>query len=259
MSDDRNPPPAVPDDSPNLSDEALLAGLVDGRLDALDTFYERYRSMAYGIARRITADDALAEDVVQEAFLGVWRGAANYVAGRGSVKTWLLAIVHHRAVDAVRRRRATVDLPDETEGALTPGQLVAPDVWPDIAARLDEAVVADALAAQPGSQTVLLAADNGSASGLGVVGADGTVKLAMRGLAPTAGTQVYTAWSISGGGAPVPIGEFTVGSDGTATGTAHAPAPAAGVVVALTLEAHPGATTPTLPIVAKGVARPASG
>jgi len=116
-----------------------------------------------------------------------------------------------------------------------------------------------ALAAQPGSQTVLLAADNGSASGLGVVGADGTVKLAMRGLAPTAGTQVYTAWSISGGGAPVPIGEFTVGSDGTATGTAHAPAPAAGVVVALTLEAHPGATTPTLPIVAKGVARPASG
>jgi len=152
MSDDRNPPPAVPDDSPNLSDEALLAGLVDGRLDALDTFYERYRSMAYGIARRITADDALAEDVVQEAFLGVWRGAANYVAGRGSVKTWLLAIVHHRAVDAVRRRRATVDLPDETEGALTPGQLVAPDVWPDIAARLDEAVVADALAALPDAQ-----------------------------------------------------------------------------------------------------------
>jgi len=152
MSDDRNPLPAVPDDSPNLSDEALLAGLVDGRLDALDTFYERYRSMAYGIARRITADEALAEDVVQEAFLGVWRGAANYVAGRGSVKTWLLAIVHHRAVDAVRRRRATVDLPDETEGALTPGQLVAPDVWPDIAARLDEAVVADALGALPDAQ-----------------------------------------------------------------------------------------------------------
>ena len=152
MSDDRNPPPAVPVDSRNLSDEALLAGLVDGRLDALDTFYERYRSMAYGIARRITADDALAEDVVQEAFLGVWRGAANYVAGRGSVKTWLLAIVHHRAVDAVRRRRATVDLPDETEGALTPGPLVAPDVWPDIAARLDEAVVADALAALPDAQ-----------------------------------------------------------------------------------------------------------
>ena len=116
-----------------------------------------------------------------------------------------------------------------------------------------------ALAAQPGSQTVLLAADNGSASGLGVVGADGTVKLAMRGLTPTTGTQVYTAWSISGAGAPVPIGEFTVGSDGTATGTAHAPAPSPGVVLALTLEPHAGATVPTLPIVAKGVARPASG
>jgi RNA polymerase sigma factor (sigma-70 family) len=149
MSDDRPSPTTVSADPPDVSDEVLLAGLVAGRLDALDTFYERYRTMAYGIARRITADDTLAEDVVQEAFLGVWRGAGNYTPGRGSVRTWLLAIVHHRAIDAVRRRRATVDLPDESEGALTPGALVSPDVWPDIAARLDEAVVADALAALP--------------------------------------------------------------------------------------------------------------
>ena len=54
----------------------------------------------------------LAEDVVQDAFLGAWRNAARYVEGRGSVKTWLLAIVHHRAIDAVRRRRPTTELPD---------------------------------------------------------------------------------------------------------------------------------------------------
>ena len=50
----------------------------------------------------------LAEDVVQDAFLGAWRNAARYVEGRGSVKTWLLSIVHHRAIDAVRRRRPTI-------------------------------------------------------------------------------------------------------------------------------------------------------
>jgi hypothetical protein len=116
-----------------------------------------------------------------------------------------------------------------------------------------------ALAARPGSQAALLAADDGSVSGLGVVGADGTVRLAMRGLAATSGSQVYTAWAIGGDGIPVAIGELTVAGDGTAVAVAHAPAAEAGVVLALTLEPHPGATKPGGPIVAKGVARPASG
>ena len=103
MSDARLEPAAVPGSPAAIGDEELLAGLAAGRLEALDVLYERYKTMAYGIARRITGDDSLAEDVVQEAFLGAWRNADRYVAGRGSVKTWLLAIVHHRAIDAVRR------------------------------------------------------------------------------------------------------------------------------------------------------------
>jgi RNA polymerase sigma-70 factor (ECF subfamily) len=152
MSDDRRALTTAPGDPPDLSDEALLARLIAGRLDALDTFYERYRTMAYGIARRITTDDALAEDVVQEAFLGVWRGAAGYVAGRGSIRTWLLSIVHHRAIDAVRRRRAVSDLPDETDGAQTPEPLVAPDIWNEVSAHLDGAAVSEALATLPEAQ-----------------------------------------------------------------------------------------------------------
>ena len=134
------------------SDEELLAGLAAGRLESLDTLYERYASMAYGIARRITSDDALAEDVVQDAFLGAWRSAERYVAGRGSVKTWLLAIVHHRAIDAVRRRRPASELPDEAEGARTPDPLTLPDVWGEVAGRLDADAVRQALDALPAAQ-----------------------------------------------------------------------------------------------------------
>ena len=97
------------------ADRAVLVRLADGELDALEDLYDRYKTMAYSIAYRITNDASLAEDVVQEAFLGVWRNATRYVEGRGSVKTWLLAIVHHRAIDAVRRRRPTSELPDTAD------------------------------------------------------------------------------------------------------------------------------------------------
>ena len=93
------------------ADRAVLALVTAGQLDALQELYDRYRIMAYSIALRITTDPSLAEDVVQDAFLGVWRNASRYVEGRGSVKTWLLSIVHHRAIDAVRRRRPTSELP----------------------------------------------------------------------------------------------------------------------------------------------------
>jgi RNA polymerase sigma factor (sigma-70 family) len=151
MSDDRGAP-STAQGLRELTDEDLLAGLAAGSLDALDSLYERYRTMAYAIARRITADDALAEDVVQDAFLGVWRGAVGYAAGRGSVRTWLLAIVHHRAVDTLRRRRPVSALPEEADGLTTPPQLITPDIWPDVAARIDGAVVADALRALPEAQ-----------------------------------------------------------------------------------------------------------
>ena len=126
------------------ADRAVLERVAAGELDALDELYDRYKTMAYSIAYRITNDATLAEDVVQDAFLGAWRNAARYVHGRGSVKTWLLSIVHHRAIDAVRRRRPTSELPD-TE--LVPPQLRLPDVWSEVAVALDADMVRTALAA----------------------------------------------------------------------------------------------------------------
>ena len=126
------------------ADRDVLARVSNGELDALQELYDRYRTMAYSIALRITADASLAEDVVQDAFLGVWRNASRYVEGRGSVKTWVLAIVHHRAVDAVRRRRPTTELPERED--IPPPQLTVPDIWPDVAAELDRAEITAALA-----------------------------------------------------------------------------------------------------------------
>lgn len=125
------------------ADRRVLVELGEGRLDALETLYDRYRAMAFAIALRITGDSTLAEDVVQDAFLGVWRHADRYVEGRGSVKTWLLSIVHHRAIDAVRRRRPSVELPDPE--LPPPPQLVAADVWPEVAGRLDAVEIRAAL------------------------------------------------------------------------------------------------------------------
>jgi RNA polymerase sigma factor (sigma-70 family) len=131
-------------------DRRILARVAGGELDALEALYDRYRTVAYSIALRVTGDGALAEDVLQDAFLGAWRHAARYVEGRGSVKTWLLAIVHHRAVDAVRRRRPATALP-ETED-LAPPALTLPDVWGEVSADLDADTVREALAILPDAQ-----------------------------------------------------------------------------------------------------------
>ena len=131
--------PSLADDA----DRAVLERVASGQLDALEELYDRYRTMAYSIALRITADASTAEDVVQDAFLGAWRNAGRYVEGRGSVKTWLLSIVHHRAVDALRRRRPTTGLPDAE--SVPPAALTLPDVWPEVAAGLDRAAVRSAL------------------------------------------------------------------------------------------------------------------
>jgi RNA polymerase sigma-70 factor (ECF subfamily) len=117
--------------------------LASGDLGALDRLYEHYGAMSFSIAFRITGDRAAAEDVVQDAFLGAWRNAARYADGRGTVRTWLLSIVHHRAIDAVRRRRQTSELPDADIGL--PEALTVPDTWAEVEGALDRTAVQAAL------------------------------------------------------------------------------------------------------------------
>jgi RNA polymerase sigma-70 factor (ECF subfamily) len=133
------------------TDEELVARLAAGVDEAaLSELYDRYQAAMYGLAMRITNDAALAQDAVQEAFVGIWRNAARYAEGRASVRTWMLSIAHHRAIDIVRRRRATSPLPefDEINEALT-----TPDVWPEVARAADAAEVRRAIATLPEAQS----------------------------------------------------------------------------------------------------------
>jgi RNA polymerase sigma-70 factor, ECF subfamily len=86
------------------ADGDLLVGVKAGDAAAFELLYDRHSRAAYGLAYRILGEATAAEDVVQEAFLTVWRQAATYGPERGTVRAWLLAIVHHRAIDHVRRR-----------------------------------------------------------------------------------------------------------------------------------------------------------
>ena len=93
-----------------LPDEALPALVARSDDEALAELYDRYGRPAYALAVRIVRDPALAQDAVQDAFLTAWRTAASFDPARGTAATWLLTLVHRRAVDVVRRedrRRAS--------------------------------------------------------------------------------------------------------------------------------------------------------
>lgn len=105
-------------DLAHLSEEACVALVARGDEQALAELYDRLGAAAYGLARRILRDERLAEDAVQEGFLDLWRGAGRYLPERGRASSWLLMLVHRRAVDLVRRserRRAELadDVPEE--------------------------------------------------------------------------------------------------------------------------------------------------
>ena len=94
-----------------LSDRELVARVAAGDTAALGEVYRRYSNLVFGLARRVTGDDALAEDVTQEVFVYLWSQPERFDASRGTLRAWLGVLAHRRSVDSVRResRRSRVE------------------------------------------------------------------------------------------------------------------------------------------------------
>src|SRR4051812_50158986 len=86
-----------------LGDEELMVLVAEHDADAFEVVYDRHGSAAYSLAYRTTGQQSLAEEVVQDAFMTVWRMGLRFRPEGGSLRPWLLSIVHKRALDAPRR------------------------------------------------------------------------------------------------------------------------------------------------------------
>ena len=131
------------------TDSALIGRVGAGDGAALMALYDRHNRAAFGLAYRILGDAATAEEVVQDAFLSLWRNAKSFDTSRGGVRTWLLTIVHNRAIDRIRAaksRGSTVEL----EVADFAG--IADDPWDQVTDQLDGAQVREAVAELPPDQ-----------------------------------------------------------------------------------------------------------
>jgi RNA polymerase sigma-70 factor, ECF subfamily len=115
----------------HLSDEALVALVARGDEDALAELYDRVGRIAYGLALRILRDERHAEDAVQEAFLQVWRRAGTFRPERAKASTWVLTLVHRRAVDLVRReeRRQAEPFTDDAGAVLEAAEQTDEAAW----------------------------------------------------------------------------------------------------------------------------------
>jgi RNA polymerase sigma factor (sigma-70 family) len=115
-------------------DHDLVRRIEAGDEEAFRRLFRRYAPNALSLARRVVRQPFLAEEIVQEAFLAVWRNPRGYDQGRGSVRSWLMGMVHHRAVDLVRREESQRR---RAEDARTDDLVVLEDVADAVAEELD--------------------------------------------------------------------------------------------------------------------------
>ena len=107
----------------DLADEEVMQLVQGGNPRAFELLYDRHGGAAFSLAYRMVGNRVTAEDVTQEAFLSIWRSRLRYDEARGSVRTWVLGIVHNRAIDALRRsfvhdrRRETMEGVEERHEA----------------------------------------------------------------------------------------------------------------------------------------------
>jgi RNA polymerase sigma-70 factor (ECF subfamily) len=131
-------------------DDELIAAVARGDQPALLSLYDRHGRTGYGLAYRILGDAGAAEEAVQDAYLRIWRRASTFDASRGGARSWLLTIVHHCAIDLLRRRAGAPPVVaglDEMANRRS-----VPDAWSEISGRIESERVRTAVETLPGEQ-----------------------------------------------------------------------------------------------------------
>lgn len=144
----------------HISDEHLLAAIASGDIEAMEILYQRYSRVLYSLAYRMVADQQVAEDLVQEAFLAVWRRASSYAPHAGAARSWLFSIVHHRTIDYLRtvHRRSVLTQVTWLDAEQDEHHAVS-DVWEKTWLSVQSTQMREALAklAEPQRQVIELA------------------------------------------------------------------------------------------------------
>jgi RNA polymerase sigma-70 factor, ECF subfamily len=139
------------EDIRSLADEDVMQLVQGGDPRAFEILYDRHGGAAFSVAYRVVGDRLAAEDISQEAFLSIWRSRLRYRPERGSVRTWVLGIVHHRAVDSLRRN--LIHERRRSHGVEQAEEQEAPELTEVEAARREEArMVRRALDSLPDEQ-----------------------------------------------------------------------------------------------------------
>src|SRR6266536_2569555 len=129
-----------------LSDEALIRAIAARAVWAMEPLYQRYSRLLYSLAYRMVADHQVAEDLLQDSFIAVWRHAASYSPQIGAVQSWLVSIIHHRTIDYLRATRRRIGLNKVTLDDVEHDESVAsPDVWDEAWLAVQASQVREAL------------------------------------------------------------------------------------------------------------------
>jgi RNA polymerase sigma factor (sigma-70 family) len=141
-----------------LTDEALLKAIAEGKEWAFEQLFRRYNRMLYSLAYHLVADQLVAEDIIQDSFLSIWRRASSYSPRSGPARNWLISIVYHRAIDhlrSVRRRSATMKEAPLEEIELDE-HFTFPDVWDSVWHSVQSEQIRAALKKLPPEQRLVI-------------------------------------------------------------------------------------------------------
>lgn len=139
------------------SDEALLNAIAGGAVWAMESLYQRYSRILYSLAYRMVADHQVAEDLLQDAFLAVWRRATSYSPQTGAARSWLISILHHRTIDYLRHVRRRSNIQEAPLEDLEFNESIAyPDAWDEAWQSVKSSHVRAALMKIPTEQRLVI-------------------------------------------------------------------------------------------------------